>query len=284
MNRFSNIMADDKPTGTAEPPNAEPRSHQFRGVVISLCWLANVIILLAVIGWIVVDVRAGNLLSRQWTQMLPRWRTILADHEIIVGINRRISWLAVLRVGAIFSAAGILAGLIWGAPRQRRIAAWLAATALAAVWLAALTSTSELTWMGQRWRLAQKAPKLEPIAAELQNQWPAGDGATDSLGPFSLYSTKSASVLVPLTSKTTIVGIPLVTIERSPHGALRFQTVDQSQHPWLEWHPEGSEPASFVGGLEAYHELNRSSPLGNGWYATKYVVRRSDEATYLDSN
>jgi hypothetical protein len=278
-------MADERPTNApAASPMAEASSHRFRGRVVSLCWLLNVAILLGLIAWIVVDIRAGSLLQDQWTRLLPNWHKLLTDHEIIIGVNRRITGLAALRGGAIVSAVGILAGLIWGAPRQRRIAAWLAATALAAGWLAALTSTSELTWLGQRWRLAQSAPKFKSIAAELRGQWPEGDGARDSLGPFSLYSTKSASVLTPLTSKTAAGGAPLLAIERSPEGALRFQTLDQSKHAWLEWHPEGSEPASFVGGLEAYHELKRSSSLGNGWYATKYAARKRGEATYLDSN
>jgi hypothetical protein len=271
-------MSSDQQSPVESPLQDGVVAGRRGSVIISLCWLVNAAILLGIIGWIVVDVRAGNLLQDQWTRLLPHWRKLLTDHEIIIGVNRRITWLAALRVGAIVSAVGILAGLIGGAPRQRRIAAWLAATALAAVWLAALTSTSELTWAGQRWRSAQTAPTLEPIAAELRKHWPEGDGATDSLGPFSLYSTKSASVLTPLTSKAATGGTLVRTIERSPKGALRFQTLGPL--PWLEWHPAGSEPASFTGGLEAYHELKRSSSLGNGWYATTYRVRRSDEVTF----
>ena len=258
-----------------------PACHLLWRRVVTAAWLVNVAIVLGIIGWIVVDVSAGDLLQRQWTRLLPHWHKELTDHEIIIGVNRRITWLAALRVGAIVSAAGILAGLIWGAPRQRRIAAWLAATALAAGWLATLTSTSELTWLGQRRRAASEVPKIESLADDLRRKWPEEDGVSEPLGPYSLYSSGTSSILTPLTNRSREKsGVEIVSVERSPAGALQFEVPDQRYRVWLEWHPEGSEPASFVGGLEAYHELKRSSSLGNGWYATRYVVRRDDEITF----
>jgi hypothetical protein len=273
MNRLSHFMTDDKPAGAAElPPNAEPRSHQFRGVVISLCWLLNITLLVGVAIWILTDVSAGALLAGQWSRLWPEWKVRVVGPAAIDAITRRITWLAVLRVVAMASGAGILLGLAFGAPRHRRLRSWLGVLTLAAGWLALLTSVPDLAWLGQSWRIARDVPKLETFAAELRAHWPQEDGASDWLGPYSLYATGTSSVLTPLTSQSDKRGIAIRWIERSPDGALRFAVVDQGAWAWLEWHPEGSRPASFLGGLRTPWELEHASALKDGWFATAYSL------------
>jgi hypothetical protein len=264
-------MADDKPTHTAEPPpSTEPRSHQFRGVVVSLCWLLNIAILLGIALWILTDVPAGALLQGQWSRTLPAWE--LPPHPASDAINRRITWLAELRVAAAASGMVILAGLAFGAPRHRQLRSWLGVLTLAAGWLALLTSVPEVAWAGQRWRVARDVPKLEPLAAVLRADWPREDGVSDWLGPYSLYASGTSSVLTPLTSRSEERGVAIRSIERSPEGALRFAVLDQGALVWLEWHPEGSRPASFLGGLSTDWELDQSSSLGDGWFAAGYSL------------
>jgi hypothetical protein len=203
--------------------------------------------------------------------VLPEWETSSVGHPTIDEINRRITWLAVLRVAAIASGAGILSGLALGAVRHRRLRTWLAVLTLAAGWLALLTSVPEVAWVGQRWRIARGVPKLEPLAAELRAHWPREDGASDWLGPFSLYVSGTSSVLTPLTSRAEERGVAIRAIERSAKGVLRFGVSDQGAEVWLEWHPDGSRPASFQGGLDTPWELEHSTPMGGGWFATRYA-------------
>jgi hypothetical protein len=244
-----------------------------RGIVVSLCWILNVALLLGIALWILTDVPAGALLEGQWPQLLPEWEgRVVGGHAAIDAINRRITWLAALRVAAIISAAPILLGLAWGAPRHRQFRSWLAVLTLAAGWLALLTSVPELAWLGHSWRVARDVPKLDPLAAELRAHWPREDGASDWLGPYSLYTTGTSSVLTPLTSRSEERGVAIRSIERSPEGALRFVVVDQGVWAWLEWHPEGSRPASFLGGLSTPWELEHSSALDDGWFAAAYSL------------
>ena len=39
---------------------------------------------------------------------------------------------------------------------------------------------------------------------------------------------------------------------------------------WVEWHPEGSSPASYRSGLGPSHELHRYTDFGDGWYLVRY--------------
>ena len=59
-------------------------------------------------------------------------------------------------------------------------------------------------------------------------------------------------------------------IERSPEGALRFDLAGNDDDAWLEWHPPGSAPASFTGGLDTGYSLQRATQLGGGWFLVTY--------------
>jgi hypothetical protein len=70
-------------------------------------------------------------------------------------------------------------------------------------------------------------------------------------------------------------------IERADDGSLGFEIRGEQPGTWLEWHPPGSQPATFVGGLDDDHDLNRVSPLGDGWYQVRYgqLVNESSDST-----
>ena len=68
-------------------------------------------------------------------------------------------------------------------------------------------------------------------------------------------------------------------IERSDAGGLRFELADGDAGAWLEWHPAGEAPASFVGGLQGAYELVRASDLADGWFLARYRVPGSSQGT-----
>jgi hypothetical protein len=59
-------------------------------------------------------------------------------------------------------------------------------------------------------------------------------------------------------------------VERSEDGSLGFELRGDHSGAWLEWHPAGSTPRAFVGGLESKYNFRRAAPLGRGWYLVRY--------------
>jgi hypothetical protein len=139
------------------------------------------------------------------------------------------------------------------------------------------TSWPDIAWAGQRYQVGRALEAFEQIAAPLRDHWPADDGATPELGAFSAYPLGMPRVLLPLTTRDA-GGLAFAAVERSTTGGLRFQLTENNEGVWLEWHPAGETPASFVGGLETDYELTRSSPLGRGWFLTRYQSRLADAA------
>jgi hypothetical protein len=84
---------------------------------------------------------------------------------------------------------------------------------------------------------------------------------------------------MPLTTPESRVGVaPFSAIERSEAGGLRFELAGPEGGAWVEWHPAGERPASFVGGLETRYELARSADLGEGWFVARYRARGAGES------
>ena len=65
-------------------------------------------------------------------------------------------------------------------------------------------------------------------------------------------------------------------IERDPSGGLRFALSGAERGDWLEWHPAGHAPQSFIGGLEDRHELLQAAALGDGWHLARYQPDHGD--------
>jgi len=130
-----------------------------------------------------------------------------------------------------------------------------------------LVGWREIAWLGQRIRLGSLVAQFDPIAESLREDWPTSDGERDDLGSFMAYPQGNPRMLMMLVSKTD----PQISaIERADDGSLGFEIRGEQPGTWLEWHPAGSQPVAFVGGLEDDHNLRRISPLGDGWYQVRY--------------
>jgi hypothetical protein len=118
-----------------------------------------------------------------------------------------------------------------------------------------------------RWQL----DGFESVAASLRADWPDSDGERDDIGPFMAYPRGGPRTLLLLTTpEIADVRTSISAIERATTGGLRFQLTGSEPDAWLEWHPIGSMPESFRGGLMTNYILERSAPLGGGWFVVRY--------------
>jgi hypothetical protein len=247
----------------------------------SLLWSLNVLLLIGSVIWIAIDPVVARHLAYEQDQLALRSRVELIDlGQVKPQVDpvatdsahaRALSIIAWLAAGCV-AAVGL--ALVFGPQRHRRLRSWIAFTTLAAVWLGLAVAWRDVAWAGQRYRLSREAASLEPIAAALRERWPLNDGSdVPGLGPFMAYPPGQAKMLMLLHQvRPEGSSNAISAIERSNAGGLRFELADGDAGAWLEWHPAGEKPASFLGGLEGAYELVRASDLGDGWFLARYSV------------
>lgn len=228
-------------------------------------WIANLVALGVMTAWIVLDAKfpatahvqkgqmhalAGYTITERWPQLGPR-----------------VAMLWIVLIVGVISTIGIFITLFVGAARYRGLRSWLAFTFLIAAWLTLLVAGREFAWQGQRLRLRLSLSEFDAIAASLRDDWPATDGERAGLGTFMAYPQGQPRMLMMLTSETDP---PIAAVERSDDGALGFELRGDELGAWLEWHPAGSTPRAFTGGLESEYDFGRAAPLGRGWYLVRY--------------
>ncbi len=216
-----------------------------------LWWVLNLVLLAAVSGWIFRDGRSLGVI-----RSLPAGAGILA--ATILGL-------------ILASLSGILVGLFQGPTWRRSMKAWLAFTALVSAWCALCVSWPSLYWLGQTVRVRGDIAAYEVPVQELREDWPGKDGESPTLGPFLAYPLNQPQTLLPIgVAHVPGADAPVTAVERSELGALRLQLAGAESGAWLEWHPEGSIPKSFIGGLQTSYELLRQAELQPGWYLVRY--------------
>lgn len=240
---------------------------------LSLLWGLNLCLLLGSVFWIALDPIVSRHIAFEENRLAiaeAMGRTSLA--EPIAQESGRSRALAAIGLLAVGGAAALALSLVFGARQHRQLRSWLAFTALIAGWLGLAVAWRDVAWAGQRWRISQQVAGVEPLAAALRAEWPRDDGSrVPGLGPYMAYPPGNPRMLLllhqvrPKGSSNTISAV-----ERSDAGGLRFELADGDAGAWLEWHPAGQRPASFVGGLEGAYELVRFSKLGDGWYLVRY--------------
>jgi hypothetical protein len=251
-----------------ETPNesAAPPKRRLVERTLSAVWLLNFLLLAAAAAWLIVDPYAPRVVVRLASISAP-WKDV---GEFLDFPHERARVVFVAAAIAIVSLLGVIIALFLGPPRHRRLRSWLALTTLVALWLALFASWREFAWAGARWRLGQQLNHFEPVAAALRDNWPQRDGDIPGLGYFTAYPSAEATTLLVISDDTPPGRAPIAAVEHSPAGALRFQLAGDETGAWLEWRPPDSEPASFKGGLDTKYILDRTSPLGDGWFLSHY--------------
>ena len=252
-------------------------------VTVWALWLINITILLGLVAWIFSDGQfalATEMLKDRIHAFVERGTSA----AVYTWYSGRIRILAIITVLAAASFVGIFLGLFFGAKDHRRLRSWFAFTLLLAAWLTLTGSWRELAWRGQTYRLQSRTAGFETIAQKLRADWPNADGQLSGTGQFMAYPIGGPSMLLMLTRPV----VPHTTtsfssIERGTDGTLRFELIGDEPGAWLEWHPPGSVPQSFVGGLQNEYPLERFTPLRDGWYLVRYQrsVSRNPEADLI---
>jgi hypothetical protein len=234
--------------------------------VLTLVWLLNFLLLATAAAWLIVDPYAPRVVERLESIWTP-WKNV---GEFLNFPHARGRAVQVVAAVAILGLVVVIVALFLGPPRHRRLRSWLALTTLVALWLALFASWREFAWAGARWRLGQELAQFEPVAAALRDQWPKRDDDIPGLGYFTVYPNIEATTLLVISDDAPPGRAPIAAVEHSDAGALRFQLAGDETGAWLEWHPRGSEPASFKGGLDTKYILDRTSPLRDGWFLSNY--------------
>lgn len=233
-------------TSDRQPENTVRHRWYFAAVF----WVMNLTLLLAVAGWILSDGRSFEKL-----RSLPgHWQPGAA---VVVGL-------------ILVSLLGMLFGLFRGPRWRRSLKTWLAFTALVSAWCGLGVSWQVVYFFGQSVRLQGELPQYRELVQELRDQWPGKDGESPHLGHYLAYPLGEPRMLLLGGTAKVPGAAPVAAVERSEKGALRFQLAGAETGAWLEWHPPGSEPASFVGGLQNHYTLLRKKQLQPGWYLAHY--------------
>lgn len=247
------------------------RRRRWVEIGVTSLWMLNVGLLVGACVWVLLDGRFGQAVSAATAQLMHLVRG--GERALQPELGYRVAGLLALASAGLVTLLAIAAALVVGPARHRGVRSWLALTAVVAGWLGLLTAWPDLAWQGKQWRLARQLAAFEPTADVLRKSWPDNDGQLPEVGAFMAYPQPRPTMLLMLTPPA---GRPAENrysaIERSPAGALRFELTGDESGDWLEWHPAGSEPASFIGGLQGDYQLLRSAALGDGWYATRYRV------------
>ncbi|MGD9634259.1 MAG: hypothetical protein AB7G28_00950 [Pirellulales bacterium] len=249
-------MTDSAATNDVEQPlGAGPRWNLPHSLGRGL-WIANIALLAGVVLWITFD--------PQFTVAAQLVPTALNEAP---RADWRLPALWMVIIGAVTTLLLLLVTLFVGSAAHRRLRSWLAFTMLVAAWLTVLVGWREFAWQGQRLRLRATVDQFDAIAKSLREDWPTADGERAGLGSFMAYPQGRPRMLMMLMSQTEP---QIAAIERADDGALGFEIRGEQAGTWLEWHPAGSTPKNFIGGLEGNYQFGRAAPLGRGWYLVRY--------------
>ena len=229
-------------------------------------WGASIAVLAVLVAWILWDVKFHETVIAQQAKLhaLTHAGAPAAPPR---QLGYRVALLWALTGAGAATFAGISVTLIVGAATHRRLRSWFAFTLLVAAWLTVVVAWPEIAWQGQRLRSWSRLSQFESVAASLRDNWPVDDGQRPGLGPFMAYPKGNPRTLMLLRSNPTT---PISAVERADDGALSFELRGAVPGTWLEWHPANSIPRDFTGGLENEYRVQRSSPLGCGWYLVRY--------------
>lgn len=253
-------------------------------------WMVHLATLLAATVWSMLDLRFGTTLDVFNLPVLISSATSGSVNDDIaaspmgtfagaadqVGLVRTIAFFLVVMIASATLLALCLRLLIRRQLHSRSITTLLSVCAVTALWCSAIVNQEALAWHGSRLCIAAQFSDLESIADPLRHDWPESDGDLDGVGPFMAYPFGRPTTLILLHSRP-ILGdqLCIAAVERCQQGAVKLQLDGTGHDDWAEWHPRGSQPESFVGGLGDPHQLESTATLGRGWHLVRYRAKDS---------
>ena len=243
-------------TGCGEAA-AAPRGQFLRPVIGWSFWIVNLLALTGACGWIIVDGQFPRLVE---TSRLLVWRGLAGDlPQSTAWVPSRLPYFAILGLLAVGSGIGSFVCLFVGARVHRSVRSWLAFTMLVAAWLTLGVTWREMAWHSQASRMKRQLSGLDFIVKSLQADAPTADSERPDLGPFMAYPQGDPRTLLLVTTPAIgDAGVRIRAVELAAKGGVRFQLAGSESGAWLEWHPQGTSPDSFQGGLMTEYQLERS--------------------------
>ncbi len=239
--------------------------------IVRMLWTSQLAALGTMVLWTAADPVLGVLVDRLLRLPLPS----INYAEWVARFGQlRLSFVAALLCVVLLSLGAILIGML-GRSAQRSslksLRGMIALTAIMALWCGYAIHHPTIAWQGKRVRVAWRIGELETLAQPLRARFPAADGELPRLGPFMAYPFGTPTILILL--KAPCIGsgdLCVGAVQRGDQGDIKFQLTGADGGDWAEWHPEASQPRSFIGGLGDHHQLASSLRLGKGWYLVRY--------------
>jgi hypothetical protein len=236
-----------------------------------VAWAINLGLLLAAFGWIYSFGESRETIELIWRAVMPgdsvSATAILDPSRLGMGVAVGLAAIAVV----LCSCAAMLASLFFGQGRFRTTRTWLIFTAIVCGWLGLVVSWPTIYWFGQQRRVEAVLPAAQALVESLRGHWPKFESELPQLGPFLAYPISAPAALLPLRNVTfPNTALRFSAVERSGDDAMRFELAGPETGAWLEWRGRGSEPGSFVGGLDTKYELTKVARLSPGWFLVRY--------------
>jgi hypothetical protein len=234
--------------------------RRFFNYVVGFAWVINAGLLLAAFGWVYLFGQSRGIVE------LMKYQIGYADPTagIVVRdpsrLNSGVSIGIIAGVAAVGTAIVMLASLFAGCARFRTTRIWLVFMAIVGGWLGLAVSWPTIYWFGQQQRIKSALPAADAMAQALRKGWPNVDATLPDIGPFLAYPVNEPRALMPLSeAKFPKTGLRFSAVERTGDDVLRFELAGAELGAWLEWREDGSEPRSFVGGLDGHYVVLESA-------------------------
>lgn len=226
--------------------------------------------------WLLLDPVATEMIRSIESSPLDddRWVSFCA-----IGGSARVAVFSLLFVSLAWYTATVLFLVLLGR-RRGDLRGILMSAAIIALWCGIISQHSSIAWQGKRIRVSQHVDHLAPIVTALQSQWPNSDGELSGIGPFLAYPPRDPAVLILLAPPDAALHTSFCAVERSAVGSLKFQLSGDDRGDWVEWHPEGQHPSSFVGGLRDRYKLIQSAHLHGHWFLVRYAPEDNRSQQY----
>ncbi len=234
-------------------------------------WAINLAGVVTAVLWLLLDPRLEA--SVDWWRFEHAWvssATTIRDMGDWWWLGLRNRTAVILLAIVCGSTLFMFLGLWFGPLKSRSLRAWILAVSFVGLWIAILTSWQEIAWVGKQRRLRRVIGEFEQVAVDLQNNWPAADAERPIIGPFMAYPVHGPRTLILLTLPEFENTKTSVSVIEGSRDAIRFELVGAERGDWLEWHPDGSSPDSFLGGLGEPYTIQRYQKLDRHWYLVRY--------------
>jgi hypothetical protein len=247
--------------------------RSFFRYVAGFAWAINVGLLLAAFGWIYLYGESRGIVE------LMKYQIGAADPTagIIVRDPSRLDGGVTIGIvaGVVAGCAAVvmLASLFAGSARFRTTRAWLVFMAVLCGWLGLAVSWPTIYWFGQQQRLKSVLPAADAMVEALRSSWPVVDTTLPDIGPFLAYPINKPTALMPLSEAMfPKTDLRFSAVERTGDEVMRFELSGAELGAWLEWRGDGSEPRSFVGGLDTQYMVVQAARLSDKWFLVRYRV------------